>query len=402
MDTQTIRRLGPKLHSFLRQFDDCIKSPQTREHLETYVSGQLSDLPRKSVEPIALWAGKPPRTLQEFLSLHRWDEDRMRIRIAEIVAKRHKCSHSIGIIDETGCPKKGNKTPGVQRQWCGATGKTDNCVVTVHLSYAADDFHCLLDSELFLPESWDSDRERCREAGIPEAMIYQPKWQIALELLDRAKRSGVGFKWLSFDEGYGSKPGFLQSLIAQNQAFVAEVPKTFVGWLEIPPVTERPYGSQRPGGRRKVPRLSAPRKGARNVSWYLKKELQAQPWIPYRIKETTRGPFVWEVKDALFYMKIDNLPSELLQFIVARNVLKPGELKYFIIYNPHGSSIEEILKVAFSRWHVERCFEDEKTELGFDHFEGRKYKGLMRHQRVAALTHLFLAEQAEKLKKKSA
>lgn len=351
---------------------------------------------------MALWAGTPPRTLQEFLSLHSWDEDKMRTRVAEIVAKKHKCSHSIGIIDETSCPKKGDKTPGVQRQWCGATGKTDNCVVTVHLGYAADEFHCLLDSELFLPESWAEDRERCRSSGIPDQVTYRPKWRIALELLERAKKSGVSFKWLSFDEYYGGKPEFLQNLIEQNQAFVAEVPKTFMGWLDMPNVTERPYGSKRPGRNRKIPRLSVQAKKARNVDWYFQKDMPALDWIPYRIKDTSQGPFVWEVKSVGFYMKNDKLPiAEPLQLIVARNILKPKEVKYFVIYNPEGASLEEILKVAFSRWHVERCFEDEKTELGFDHFEGRKYKGLIRHQRLTAVTHLFLAERAEKLKKKS-
>src|SRR5215212_10292319 len=94
--------------------------------------------------------------------------------------------HSIGILDETSYVKKGDKTPGVKRQWCGAVGKKENCTVTVHLGYARDDFHCLLDSELYLPEDWSQDRGRCREAGIPDAMTYRSKWRIGLELYDRA------------------------------------------------------------------------------------------------------------------------------------------------------------------------------------------------------------------------
>ena len=193
MDAAQIRRLGPLLDTYLALFDDCFGRVDTRAHFPKYVEGQLSDLPRKSVEPIALAAGVPPRTLQQFLSLLEWDRGRMIDRVQQLVSRDHHSVHSVGIIDETGCPKKGDKTPGVQRQYCGATGKIDNCVVTVHLGYAVDDFHCLLDSALYLPESWANDRERCRQAGIPDSVVYRPKWRIALELLDQALANGGPF-----------------------------------------------------------------------------------------------------------------------------------------------------------------------------------------------------------------
>jgi SRSO17 transposase len=201
MDAKQIRSLRPKLKSLLKRFDDCFSRSETRGHLSVYVEGQLSDLPRKNCEPIADAVSMPPRTLQQFLSLLDWDHGLMKTKLQQLVATEHSGPHSIGIIDETGCPKKGEKTPGVQRQWCGATGKKDNCVVTVHLAYARDDFHCLLDSELFLPESWSNDRARCRAADIPDAMVHRPKTDIALELYDRARTNGVTFEWLTFDEG---------------------------------------------------------------------------------------------------------------------------------------------------------------------------------------------------------
>jgi SRSO17 transposase len=112
----------------------------------------------------------------------------LRQRLHHIIARDHACAYSIGLIDETSDTKKGVKTPGVQRQHCGAVGKQDNCIVTVHLGYAADEFHTLLDGELFLPESWSNDRPRCREAGIPDTMVYRPKTEIALELLRPRRR----------------------------------------------------------------------------------------------------------------------------------------------------------------------------------------------------------------------
>src|SRR5215470_13412674 len=164
MDVAQIRALKPRLDDYLTHFADCFSRCDTREHLAVYVRGQLSDLAQKSLEPIALAAGIPPRTLQEFLARYKWDEDALRQKLHSIIARDHAGPHSIGIINETSDTKKGVKTPGVQRQYCGAVGKQDNCIVTVHLGYAVDDFHTLLDGELFLPESWSCDRERCREA----------------------------------------------------------------------------------------------------------------------------------------------------------------------------------------------------------------------------------------------
>ena len=202
MDVQQIRQLRPKLMEYLSRFDACFDRRDTREHLPVYVQGQLSDLPQKSVEPIALKAGVPPRTLQQFLATHCWDEDRMRQQLQELVAEEHASPRVIGIIDETSDVKKGVMTPGVQRQYCGAVGKQENCIVSVHLGYALDDFHCLVDGELFLPEEWSNDRERCRAAGIPDTMVYRPKTAIALELYDRAVANGMAFAWLTFDEWY--------------------------------------------------------------------------------------------------------------------------------------------------------------------------------------------------------
>jgi len=136
MTSNEILALRPRILQFLRRFDDCFVSEKTREHLRVYVQGQLSNLPRKSVEPIATAAEMAPKTLQQFLSLAKWDHVLMRDRLQQMVAARHRGPQVIGVFDETGCPKKGQKTPGVQRQYCGATGKIDNCIVTVHLALA--------------------------------------------------------------------------------------------------------------------------------------------------------------------------------------------------------------------------------------------------------------------------
>jgi SRSO17 transposase len=393
MDASQMRRLKPKLTQFLKRFADCFRRTDTRAHLSTYIQGQLSDLPDKSVEPIAVKAGVAPRTLQEFLSQHRWDHDRLRDRLQEIVRTEHAGPQGIGILDETSFVKKGDKTPGVQRQWCGTAGKKDNCTVTVHLAYACADFHCLLDGELFLPESWAQDRQRCREAGIPDTVTYRPKWVIALELYDRARANGLAFEWLTFDEGYGGKPDFLRGLSARQQRFVGQVPCSFTGWLKAPRVVTRPYHRRRRGRGRKVPRLASGSRPARRVEELLRQRgFREQSWQRWRVKDSDKGPVLWEVKHVRFYPKDEHgLPAAALHLVVARNVLDPEEVKFFVSNAPPATPVATLLLVAFSRWRVERCFEDQKGEVGLDHYEGRRYVGLKRHLLLSAISYLFLA-----------
>jgi SRSO17 transposase len=397
MDAEQIRQLEPKLDRFLLRFADCFGRKDTRAHLGVYVRGQLSNLPQKSVEPIALEAGVAPRTLQEFLSQLLWNEERMRDHLQQVVKTEHAGLHTIGIIDETSDPKKGDKTPGVQKQWCGRLGKVENCVVTVHLGYAVEDFHCLLDGELFLPESWDQDRARCREAGIPDSVVYQPKWRIALELYDRAVVKGVRFDWLTFDEGYGSKPEFLREVSARQQRYVAEVPRSFTGWLKAPHVVTRPYHRGRRGRGRRVPRLASGSRPARGVEALLKdRVLRDQPWQPWRVKDGAKGPLVWECKHTFLTVKDENgLPGERLHLLIARNVLDPKEIKFFVSNAPPETGVGPLLLVAFSRWRVERCFQDDKSEIGLDQYEGRRYLGLKRHLVLSAVSYLFLAKMRQ-------
>ena len=394
MDARQIAQLEPMLNKYLRQFDDCFGRIEPVERLKAYVTGQLSDLQRKSIEPMADAAGLPPRNLQQFLSLHKWDEMHMLDMLRQIVATEHSHACSIGIFDETAHPKKGDKTPGVQRQWCGTTGKTDNCVVTVHLNYTAGDFHCLLDGDLFLPKSWADDADRCKAAGIPEQMTHRPKWQIALELWEHAIANGIRFEWIGADEGYGKVPDFLFHLDDRGQRYVVEVPMIFTGWLVKPQLLHKEHHCNRMGRTRHFPRLKAKSPSASNVKQLMLHSpvLRKIPWEKFHIKDTTKGPMVWEAKAARFYLKRDGLPSRAHWLIIARNAEHPKEIKYFISNAPDGTPLEVLLHVGFSRWHVERCFEDEKNELGLSHFEVRNYKSLRRHLIITAVSHLFLAK----------
>jgi len=401
MTAHEILALRPRIEQFLRLFDGCFMNEKTRHHLRVYVQGQLSNLHRKSIEPMALAAKMAPKTLQQFLSLAKWDHLRMRDQLQHRVASQHRGPRVVGVFDETGCPKKGDKTPGVQHQYCGATGKNDNCIVTVHLALADGPFHCLLDSELFLPEAWSEDRTRCRAAGIPEAMVHRPKWRIGLELYDTAGSNGLAFSWVTFDEGYGGKPGFLRGLIERGQPFVGEVPETLTGWIEQPEVTNRPYRKGGKGRPRKVPRLvsHSPRALSLKDHWQSGRAFLDQAWQTYHVKETDKGPMIWEAKRVTITLKDENdLPGMKLELLVSRDVQSREKVKYFVSNVSPEKPTNQLLLVGLTRWHVERCFEDSKTELGFDHWEGRSYLGLKRHQIVSAVSLLMLAEVRHELR----
>jgi SRSO17 transposase len=327
----------------------------------------------------------------------------MRQTLQQIVIRDHAGPNSIGVIDETSDVKKGDKTPGVQRQWCGAVGKQENCIVTVHLGYAAGDFHCLVDGDLFLPESWSDDRPRCRAAGVPDEVVYRPKWRIALELYDRARENGMTFDWLTFDEGYGSKPLFLQGLHERGQLFVAEVPVTFSCWTRAPRITERPYRRSKGGRPRSTPRLraDAPTPSAVRDLLDHSPALYDQAWVRYHVKDGEKGPLVWEVKHVRVTMKDDaGLPGARLHLVVARNALDHDEVKFFVSNAPADTNVQTLLLVAFSRWRVERCFQDQKQEVGLDQWEGRSWLGLQRHLILTSISYLFLARTRWRLREK--
>ena len=397
MDVKTIMRIKPELTRFLHQFDDCFGRITTRRYLDLYVEGQLSDLPRKSVEPMADAVGEPPRNLQQFLSLFRWDHQALRSRLQQYVARRHTHPHSVGVIDETSFPKKGDKTACVQRQHCGAVGKLENCVVSVHLGYATPDFYTLLDGELYLPEkTWNRDRQRCRRAGIGEDVVHRPKWQIALEQYHRAVGNGLRFAWLTFDEEYGRNQHFLRELDYLGQNYVAEVAVDFMAWTQRPQVLYREHGrDKRPGRSKKYPRLKVknnPRVEVRNIVGY-SPAMRRLKWQDYYVKDGSKGPMVWQAKHIPVYLADEHgLPSRPYHLLVGRNALDHTQIKYFLSNAPPGTCTEILLRVAFTRWIIERAFEDSKTELGMDHFEVRKFRSIQRHLILSCLSHVFLSE----------
>ena len=409
MDITQIKGIGKELNAFLSQFDDCFSRSGSRQNLRAYVHGQLSNLPRKSIEPIALAADMLPRTLQCFLSLLPWDHQRLRDKFQWIVAEEHAHPSAIGVVDDSGNPKKGVHTPGVQRQWCGNTGKTDNCVVGVHIAYVAGDFQCLLDSDVYLPKDWANDPARRKKAGIPDDVVYRKKTDIALEQVSRSMQNGIRvFAW-TFDEWYGRDGEFLDGLEARGQNYVGQVPSDFSGWLYEPEILVSPTAQERykRGPKRHFPRLARKALAAselRNLLAY-SRVFQRQKWEKFHIKDSENGPIVWEVKHARLYRKqgSDGLPGSVHYLIIARNMRNPKEIKYFVsnmVPGSNGVTLEKLLWTAFSRFPIERCFEVGKRELGMDHFEVRSWTAIHRHFYISQLSYLFCARTHQKLREK--
>jgi len=233
-----------RLTRWLDQFKDCFGHRAQHVSLRQYVDGLIGDSGRKSMAAMLARVTEPTsyQAFQHFITDAPWDADLVWRRLREVLPVRQ----GLLVFDETSFPKRGAETACVQRQHCGCLGKLENCVVSVHLGYAAGDFHTLLDGELYLPEeSWHDNRVRCRAAGIPDDVVYRPKWEMALAQVRRALGNGVRFAWLTFDEGYGGKPAFLRELAGLGQNYVAELPVSFVGWTVPPPMLYRDHARDR-------------------------------------------------------------------------------------------------------------------------------------------------------------
>jgi SRSO17 transposase len=383
MTEAQIQALGPALADFLDPFLFCCADTRTFGHLNAYCRGLLSDLPRKSVEPIALAAGAPVRTLQEFLRDHLWDHDRvtalLRRRVAGLLGGLPDDGLGVVlVVDETATPKKGDKTPGVQRQWCGRLGKQDNCVVTVHTAVCKGRYKALLDADLFLPASWSDDRPRCRAAGVPDGLTHRPKWAIALAQLDRVLADGLAPSWLTFDEDYGKAPGFLAGLDERRLRFVGEAARSWACSTERPP-------PGRPGRRADEVVRHDPL-------------FTGRAWRRVRLPRQTLGVQTWQVKAARVWLATKGLSGTQPYWLIWAQHEATGEEKYFVSNAGEQASLATLLRAGFARWDVEHGLRVATSELGFGHFEGRSYLGLMRHLSLCLLTLAFASEQAAGLR----
>lgn len=394
MTTDEIRALEPNARRRLQRFVDCFAKSSSFEYFMSYSLALLAHFDRKSIEPIALWIGAAVRTLQLFLSHFVWDHGRIESQLRQAIMDEYGCENAIGVIDGSAHAKQGDKTPGVQRQWCGESGKIDNCVVGQHLIYTNNDpknpFSACIASDVYLPESWINDPLRRKEAHIPESAVFRKKWEIAADQVAACVADGVRFSWITCDEEFTSAPEFIYRMDRSGQRVIGEVRANFRCWASKPAC----HSSQAAHASKQVDNLCR-----------FSPVFSKQSWQRVHIKDTTRGACVWEVKLARVYLLAKDAEGESCPtdrpywLIVARNA-ETGEIKYFVSNACESTALEEMLKAAFARWHVEMWFERAKQYCGFGAFEVRTYQSLIRHWLCSRISMYLLAAETTHLREK--
>jgi len=247
----------------------------------------------------------------------------------------------------------------------------------------------VLCSDLYLPQSWANDPERRRVARIPDELTYRPKWRIAIEQVSEAIGNGVRFSYLTFDEDYGSVPGFWFELDALGQRGVGEVRPNFLCWA-TPPSCRSLRAEQAPREARNLVRHSP--------------AFCKQSWTKVTIKQTTRGPMRWRYKAARVQLPNTAVgpktPTDRRYWLIWAQNPTTGENKYFLSNTAESTKILDLLRVGFSRWHIEKWFERAKQRAGLGAFEMRNYTGLMRHWLCSQVAMLFLAEATHRSREK--
>jgi SRSO17 transposase len=392
-----------ELWEFQANFHDCFPRRETRAHFFDYMVGQLSPLERKSVEPMALHVkGGTIRGLQRFISDVPWDEEHMRWTYHQLVADAMGDPEGVLMVDETGLVKKGKESVGVARQYCGTLGKVENCQVGVFAGYASRHGYALVDQRLFLPEAWFTDTYAARRlrCNVPTEVTFQSKPQLAAAMVQALAQEGLlPFKYVVADCLYGNSPAFWDAIEAcvGVSAFVA-IPAETRCWLQRPRTEDRTYTYK---GAVRVKRVAvAPSNVPRSVA-AVAAGLPASSWYRRTVSEGTKGPLVYEFARQRITLCKDGLPERTVWLVLKRSMGEEPTYTYYLSNAPVSTPLRTFVWLSGLRWAVEQCFEEGKTELGMDHYEGRKYPGWHHHMLTTMLAHFFLWHLKIRLGKKS-
>jgi SRSO17 transposase len=416
MDTSTILKASPdplpELAAFLAPLAPLFRRTESRESLERYVTGLLTDLPRKNCDTIAAAvAGTSTERLQHLMTDADWKPEALdQARVRQLVA--HSPRDGILVLDDTSFPKQGKRSVGVQPQYCGALGKRANCQVVVSAEYVADDpaarvpLHWPITAQLYLPESWATDPERRTRTHVPEEITFQTKPEMALALLDHATDWDVPFRSVVADAGYGDNPNFLAGLEERNLQYVCAVERSFGVRLpdEVQKAAaakpEKPKGKGRPKLPRPAPLYTVEaiiaqqqESGWQTITWRegSKGALRKQ-FVAIRVHRATGGGS-WG-KNGQRANPARVVTGEEGWLLAERPVPgEEGERRYYYSNLPADVPLERLVTSAHARWVIEQFYEDAKGECGLDDYQGRRWDGLHRHLALVMLTYSFLILQ---------
>ena len=355
-----VARWVMELHHLHARLAPYFARPEPRHRSLLYLQGLLSDVARKNGWQLAEQARETrPDGMQRLLINAVWDEDRVRDELRAYVLERLGAPHAIVAIDETSFPKRGHKSAGVARQYCGTIGQVENCQVGVFLSYISHQGHTLLDRELYLPRHWVEDRSRCEEVGIPDTVRFQTKCELARQMIERLHHAQISLDWVVADTVYGNNLDLRTWLEQHHYLFALAVADT------------EQIGVMTPEG----PALMTVAQAEHLL-------VKPQDWQCLSVRTGTKGPllFDWACIPILHQWADDKR-----HWLVIRQVPStPTEKTYYLVFRPAGTTLEMMARAIGSRWCIEEEFENGK-DLGMDHYEVRSFVGWFRHMTLVLL-----------------
>jgi SRSO17 transposase len=400
MDGKQLRRFRPELEIFLKRYLPLFGREENHAHAVRFVHGLFDGQDRRNTENIAeAVAGGVPRTLQKFITQGCWDAGdvlgELRAHVTEVLGDEKGTMN----IDETGFPKKGKKSVGVKRQYSGTLGRVDNCQVGVFANYCSPQGHAFIDRRLFLPEEWAADRERRKEAGVPEAVVFRTKPELGLEMVETAVREEVPFTWVGGDCVYGDSPKFVQGVRALGKWYVLDVSSDAHVWLTQPEL--RHTGEPGSGHRHSAKAAKATTKPISVPEAVA--QLSPSAFRRVTVAEGSQGPIVYEYAEMTVWFSEEGAPaSQPERLLVRRSCTQEAEVKYHRSNAPSKVSLQRLAEQRACRWTIEQDIQAGKGECGLDEYETRGWLGWHHHTGLAILALFFLVLQKVRLGKKRA
>jgi SRSO17 transposase len=380
-----LRGLLPRLEDFLQPFVAVLHTPEQQTNTRHYIQGLVSDLDSKDVESIAYLHDRERQGLQKFIGQAEWDHQPLLDELARQVAAELVQADGVLVFDPSAFPKKGTESVGVARQWCGRLGKVDNCQVGIYLGYVSGREHALVDVRLYLPKEWARSKKRRQKAGVPQAIRFRTRHELALEMLEERGPS-LPHAWISGDDEMGRCSWFRQELRSQSECYLLAVPSnTAVRDLRAP---TPPSGGC--GGQRKVPFRRVDR-------WCA--ALPAAAWQTVEVRDGEKGPVVVEVAWTLVQARTEGRVSEAVEsLVVFRERQGDGSWKHdYLLSNAAlGTSMAEFARVFKAQHRIEECLKRAKGEAGLADYQVRTWEGWHHHQSLSLLATWFLTEETRR------
>jgi SRSO17 transposase len=347
---------------------------ELRASASAFIDGLLSGIARKTGWQLAEQAGQDqPYRMQSLLGRSAWDADALREKVRDEVLSSLGDPSGVLVVDETGFLKKGTHSVGVARQYSGTAGRVENCQVGVFLAYASPLGQALIDRRLYLPQAWTRDTPRCRKAGVPEAVSFATKTEIARTLIGAALDANVPCAWVLADALYGSDSSLRRMLEGRGQPYVLAVRSN----LTLRFVTPEGVHQTDPAG--------------------LADDQDESGWTTHAAGEGTKGIRLYDwTRIALSARAEDGFEPWVL---VRRSRKDPNERAYYLVFAPAATSLAELAGAAGLRWTIEECFQRAKDELGLDHCEVRSWHGWHRHMTLCMAAAAFLTRVSAQLRR---